>query len=241
MPLTLFCLPCAGASAAMYFRWRRLLPAWIDVAPLELPGRGSCMAQPPIDDFDLLCAHLGRQLAQVRAPYALFGHSMGGLLAYGLAQRLRQDGAPLPQAMFLSACAAPSERSFERCARQDDASLIDDLRRQGGTPAQLFEEPELLRMTLDLLAADYRVCQSFRRPDLPALPLPMRVFGGRDDDIAEHRLRAWQLESTEPLALDWFDGGHFYLRRQEAALLARIASCLGGLTAAACDAACDAA
>jgi surfactin synthase thioesterase subunit len=238
MPLTLFCLPCAGASAAMYFRWRRVLPASIDVAPLELPGRGSCMAQPPIDDFERLTAHLGRQLAaRAHTPYALFGHSMGALLAYGLAQRLRRSGAPLPQAMFLSASAAPSERSVERYADQDDASLIDDLRRQGGTPGQVFEEPELLRMTLDLLAADYRVCQSFVHADLPPLPLPMHVFGGRDDDIAEHRLLAWQRESTAPLTLDWFDGGHFYLRRQEQPLLARIRSRLDGLTAAACDAA----
>lgn len=238
MPLTLFCLPCAGASAAMYFRWRRLMPAWIDVVPLELPGRGSCMAQPPIDDFNRLTAYLCRQLAaRAPAPYALFGHSMGALLAYGLAQRLRQAGAPLPEAMFLSACAAPSERSFERYARQDDASLIDDLRRQGGTPEQLFEEAELLRMTLDLLAADYRVCQSFRRQNVPALPVPMQVFAGRDDDIVEQRLRAWQRESTEPLALDWFDGGHFYLRGQEQALLAQIGSRLGGLRAVARNAA----
>lgn len=39
--LTLFCLPHAGASAMGYARWRRSVPAWLDIRPLELPGRGS--------------------------------------------------------------------------------------------------------------------------------------------------------------------------------------------------------
>ncbi|MBF2952570.1 thioesterase, partial [Pseudomonas aeruginosa] len=39
-PVRLFCLPYSGASAMTYSRWRRKLPAWLAVRPVELPGRG---------------------------------------------------------------------------------------------------------------------------------------------------------------------------------------------------------
>jgi len=41
--LTLFCLPYSGASAMFYSPWRRKLPEWLNVRPLELPGRGMRM------------------------------------------------------------------------------------------------------------------------------------------------------------------------------------------------------
>lgn len=50
--VSLLCLPCAGASATMYLRWRRLLPKWIQVVPVELPGRGGRLAEALVEDFD---------------------------------------------------------------------------------------------------------------------------------------------------------------------------------------------
>ena len=39
--LNLLCLPYSGASAMVYSRWRRKLPQWLHLQPLELPGRGA--------------------------------------------------------------------------------------------------------------------------------------------------------------------------------------------------------
>lgn len=211
----------------MYLRWRRSMPSHIDLVPLELPGRGACMGQVALRDFDALIDWL---LPRVHAhlngahAYAFFGHSMGALLAYGLARRLAVEAVPQPAILFLSACAAPTRRLTERFSRGDDASLIADLRAQNGTPAEVFDDPDLLRMTLDLLGADYDVCRSFAVPVSATAPLamPLHVLGGSDDSIDTERLLAWRSESSGAFALDWFEGDHFYLRRHEQALLARI-------------------
>ncbi|UXH76224.1 thioesterase II family protein [Roseateles amylovorans] len=228
MTITLLCLPCAGASATMYLRWRRLLPHGIELLPVELPGRGSRLGERVVEDFEVLVAQLCEELAnamQTAPAFAFFGHSMGALLAHGMARHLQANDQRLPVAIVASGSAAPSRRDVTRlrAALSDDASLAADLRRQGGTPEELFEHPELLRMTLDVLAADYRVCDSFRHVPRPPLPLPIHVFAGRQDDIAPDRLAAWGLESDLPLTLDWFDGGHFFIRQQEAAALAALA------------------
>ncbi|WP_093340195.1 thioesterase II family protein [Variovorax sp. PDC80] len=224
-PLSLLCLPCAGASATMYLRWRRLLPRWIEVVPLELPGRGSRLGEDFVEDFDALVSLLcGEHEVALRGNFALFGHSMGALLAWGIAQRLRATGRPLPRALLVSGSAAPSQRDPDRFVdMDDDEALIADMRKQGGTPEELFASPELLRMTLDTLAADYRVCEGFVHRRAAPLPLPLHVFAGRDDDIQPWRVEAWSAETLDAgFSLDWFEGGHFFIRQHEAQVLAAL-------------------
>lgn len=215
--IDLLTLPCAGASATMYLRWRRLLPEWIRIVPVELPGRGARWGEPFADDFNDLVARLCNEHFQtLRGRYALFGHSMGALLAHGIARRQRALSRPLPQAVFASASPAPSRRDPARFAdRTSDEALIADLRAQGGTPDEVFGSAELLRLTLDTLGADYRVCASFVHEAEEPLPLPLHVLAGREDDIARERIEAWREEAGSAFTLDWFEGGHFFIRQQE--------------------------
>lgn len=80
--LTLFCLPFSGASAMFYSPWRRKLPEWLNVRPLEPPGRGMRMDEALQTDIVQLANRLADEIsAELDKPYALFGHSLGGLLA----------------------------------------------------------------------------------------------------------------------------------------------------------------
>ncbi len=223
--VSLLCLPCAGASATMYLRWRRLLPNWLHIVPVELPGRGVRLGEDFVEDFGSLVEVICREQDKaLRGPYALFGHSMGALLAYGVAQRLRALGRELPLALVASGSPAPSWRDPKRYAdKGDDVSLTKDLRRQGGTPEEVFASPELMRITLDVLGADYRVCESFVHAGAPLLPMPLHVLAGRQDEIAVEHMEAWRKEAGAGFSLDWFDGGHFFVRQQEAEVLAVLA------------------
>jgi len=222
--IDLLALPCAGASATMYLRWRRLLPEWIRVVPVELPGRGGRLGEPFVENFERLVAQIcDEQAVAMQRRYALFGHSMGALLAYGVAQRQRALGKPMPRAVFVSASPAPSHRDPDRFAgKNDDAGLIADLHKQGGTPTEVFAHKELLRLTLDTLGADYRVCESFRYQAGDPLPVPMHALAGRQDDIAVERIEAWRNEAGPMFTLDWFDGGHFFIREHEQRVVAAV-------------------
>lgn len=227
--VSLLCLPCAGGSATMYLRWRRHLPAWLHLVPVELPGRGGRLDEPCAAAFDVLVARLcDERQVELAGPYALFGHSMGGLLAHGIARRQQALGLRLPQALFVSASPAPACRDPGRFAgRHDDAWLEGDLRRQGGTPDEVLADVELRRMTLDVLRADYGVCDSFsHRPQDPPLDVALHAFGGRDDEIGAQRLAPWRDETRGPFALHWFSGGHFFIREHEAQVLGIVASTL---------------
>jgi surfactin synthase thioesterase subunit len=220
----------------MYLRWRRRLPSWVQVEPIELPGRGRRLHEAAKKHFNVLTADLCKELEERIAEfpkhserYAVFGHSMGALLAYGIAHCLHVARRPLPVALLVSACAAPSRQDWRRYAdKKTHASLIAELRKQNGTPEEVFENPELLSMTLGLLGADYQACASFRHQESAPLPLPIHVFGGRMDEIQTVGLEAWKGESALNFSLDWFDGGHFFIRQNEDAFLSVLANRLRG-------------
>ncbi len=115
----------ASASAAMDSIWCRS----------ELPGRGARAAESFSCNIDELVEQLCLEHARVlETPYALFGHSMGGLLAYGMARHLQQQGRALPLMLFASASPAPSSGSWKFSGRDSDEALLRDLHRYGGTP-----------------------------------------------------------------------------------------------------------
>lgn len=217
--LTLYCLPCAGASATIYLRWRRLMPAWIEIVPIELPGRGMRLNEAAWNNYPALTHYLSDEIARSASqPYAVFGHSMGALLAFGIAQQLRQMRAAPPVALLIAGCAAPSRQDSERYSKiLTEADLIADLNQQGGTPEEVFNSPEFLAMTLDLLRIDYQVCESFQYTRQIPLTAPIHCFGGKSDTtINTASLSAWRQESSQLFTLDWFEGGHFFLRQSEA-------------------------
>lgn len=243
-PVTLWCLPNAGASAALYAGWRRHLPAVagqppepalrvalrvaLRIAPLELPGRGARAAEPLCEDFGALCDDLEHALTRQLLPgqpYALFGHSMGALLAHELAHRLR-DRHP-PRALFVAGAAAPALRDPSRFAGPlDDASLLAQMRALGGTPPELLDDPEMMAIALPILRADYRACASYRARAAAPLSCALHAFGGRDDRAVGQAITGWRCESTGPTSVTWYDGGHFFVRDAVPDLLARMARLL---------------
>lgn len=227
--INLLCLPCAGASASMYLRWNRFLPNWINLLPLELPGRGTRLNEALVEDFDTLVqVILNDYKAHMQQPFALFGHSMGALLAYGISDVLVKESCTskqvtLPEIMLLSACPSPDKCDPSRFPDTHDRdALITNLREQGGTVEALFDCPELLDMTLNILAADYRLLQGFQFQKSLPLPVFMQILSGKSDDISSEKLSSWQNHSNKTLTLHEFNGGHFYIQDQQKLVLEHI-------------------
>lgn len=212
----------------MYLRWNRLLPDWLNVIPLELPGRGTRLEQPSIKDFNSqVDGLLDDYQALLQSPFAIFGHSMGGLLAYGMAQAMAAKQLPMPTTLLLSACSAPHKFEPSRFPDpQNREALIADLRRLGGTPEALFHSPELLGMTLDILAADYQLLKGISVQAKTEVAIPIEILAGREDELELSTLRAWQDCTTKETTFRAFDGGHFYIQTQEAKVLAYISQLL---------------
>jgi myxalamid-type polyketide synthase MxaE and MxaD/epothilone polyketide synthase D len=157
--------------------------------------------------------------------FALFGYSMGGLIAYELTRSLEARNGPRPFALMIAACRAPHLPDRRRkLHRLPDAALRRALDRYAGTPPELLEDEELMELVLPRLRADFEVCETYAWRDAGPLATPIAVFGGEADrSVSKQDLDAWRRHTRAGFRLRRFPGGHFFIQQHEAALAASVA------------------
>jgi surfactin synthase thioesterase subunit/glycosyltransferase involved in cell wall biosynthesis len=205
----LFCFPHAGGGA----RQPVALAGWAAV-PVRLPGRESRLAEAPFERMGPLVAALADNIdSYLDRPFAFFGHSMGAAIAFELARELRRRSRPLPAMLIASGARAPRFRRHHLPPPAPSReAFVEELRRLQGIPAEMLDDPALMRAILPVLEADAALYRNYvYAEDLP-LPMPVRAYGGANDpNVGRDHLEGWAEQTTASFAVRIFPGGHFYL------------------------------
>jgi surfactin synthase thioesterase subunit len=218
----LYCFSYAGGNASAFSRWQALLDPAIEVCAVQLPGRGARLAEPAYHSMpDLTRALLQAIDLNDCLPFAFFGHSLGGLLAFELARLCRRYSGVQPSRLFVSGCNAPRHLNPSRNLHKlPDAGLIEALRGYNGTPPELLEHRELMELVLPAVRADFALVEEYSYELQPLLQIPLTVLGGRSDDrTAAAQLGAWCEETAGECRLHWFEGDHFFIDSGRAQVL----------------------
>jgi surfactin synthase thioesterase subunit len=184
------------------------------VIPLPLPGREGRFSDTIPATVDEIVQDLGEAIRNdLGSPFALLGHSMGGLLAYELARWLRRKQLPEPAHLFVSAFRAPLlPDSRPPIHALPDTALRADLLRLQGTPLEVLHDSELLQVFLPVLRADLRICESYRyRPEAPLSFAITCLSGMHDRRVSRIQMVGWKRHTSGAFRLRLFPGGHFYL------------------------------
>ena len=210
----LLCLPHAGGSATWFAPLAAALAPRTRVLAVQYPGRQDRYTEPCADSVGELADRLYQALdgdEGAEAPTALFGHSMGAIIAFELARRLESAGRA-PAVLIASGRRAPSTHRAETVHQRDDQGLIKELTSLSGTDASLLRDPEILRMILPALRSDYRAIETYRRPQGAPLGCPIvAMIGDRDPKVTVAEAEAWAQETNAGFDLRIYPGGHFYL------------------------------
>ncbi|MCG7552621.1 alpha/beta fold hydrolase [Pseudoalteromonas sp. Of11M-6] len=221
----LIILPHAGGSASYFRHWANIADSDLEVVVVQYPGRENRMAEPLISDMDRLVGNLATGLkAILNKPYILFGHSMGGGIAYELAERIQAYRYPPPTQLVVSAVEGPSCHHATEVHKAPDEVMLNELKRLNGTEVDLNALPELLEMMLPLLRNDYQLIETYQ-PNLnaPKLQLPITVMlGSTDTELTYEEAQAWQQVSSQPINIEVYEGGHFYLANHVEAILTHL-------------------
>lgn len=213
--LRLVCLPYAGGGSGAFRTWPDCLPHWVEVCAVILPGREERFREPPIEDLRNLVEALAEALLPLLdRSFAVFGHSMGALIGFELVRCLRRQQAPVPAVLFVSGASAPNMRALGPAIHQlPEDAFLRELARLNGTPPELLQNRELMRLLLPTLRADFKLHDEYvYTPDAP-LGCPIVACGGRHDpDVTEGQLRGWQDQTGVAFSMRMFHGDHFFLQ-----------------------------
>lgn len=225
--LRLFCFPHAGGSASAYRAWSRLAADRIEVCPVQLPGRETRFGEPLVTHLESLLAGLAEALfPELDRPYALFGHSIGALIALAAARRVAGAGFPKPRLLVASAHRAPHLAPPEPPRHLlPDRALLEELTRLDGVPGPLLEDGEAMKLVLGVYRADLQLTAGPAWSVDEPIACPIAAYGGEQDpDVPPGDLEAWRPWTSAAFRVRLFPGGHFYLRTAAEAVQAALAA-----------------
>ncbi|MEU4806494.1 alpha/beta fold hydrolase [Actinosynnema sp. NPDC023587] len=221
----LYCFAHAGGDARSFAPWSAELPEHVEVCPVQLPGRGRRLRDRPVATLAAALADV-LPVIDTGGPYALFGHSLGAVLAYEAASRLARG----PVRLFVSAHRAPHlplrEPVIHDLPRE---RFVARLAETGGIPRAVLDSPGFLRALLPALRADFTISETYRYVERPPLDCPVDAYGGLDDpDVTPAELDEWQRHTTGRYRRKLFPGNHSYPETARGSLLAELAAALPG-------------
>lgn len=226
----LFCFPSAGSAASALATWGRFLPATIEVHAAQLPGRERRKSEPLQTNLLDLTAELTAAVEPLLdRPFALFGHSLGGLFAFEFARQIRDRHGREPVHLFVASRQSPRFAPAGGPIHQlDDNAFLEQLQdRYGALPQVIRENAELRNLFLPILRADMTVLDTYKYTVSNPLTCPITVYAGdADRSVTADGLRAWENETTATTHVREYPGDHFFLSQPQTriSLLAELAA-----------------
>ncbi len=225
----LFCFPYAGGVTTIFHKWPAELPGDVEMISIALPGRSFRVRdefvlrmQPLVDALE------AELLPLLDRPFAFFGHSMGALVIWELAQQLARKNLPQPERLFVAGRRAPQiPGTRAHLHKLPHAAFVASLRDFYGTPEVVLKSPELQELVLPPLRADLELLETWSYVERPLLSCPITAYGGtHDEGVFADALQAWKEQTTGDFEAHFLPGGHFFLHGAKAELLGSISQLL---------------
>jgi medium-chain acyl-[acyl-carrier-protein] hydrolase len=232
--LRMFCFPYAGGGASAYRGWGASLPQEVEVCPVQLPGReGRLREQPFTQAAEMITGIADALTPWLDLPYVFFGHSMGAMIGFELTRELRRRGKTLPLHLFVSGRRAPQLPARDSPIHDlPEPEFIERLRELNGTPEEVLQHAELMKLLIPLLRADFAVNETYDFVEEAPIEPGISAFGGLGDiDVSREDVEAWGPMTRGRFRMRMMPGDHFFLHPQKDLILESVARDLAEIRA----------
>jgi external thioesterase TEII len=213
--INLLCLTFAGGSKYSYRVFYDKAPPFLNIVTLEYPGRGSRIKEQLISEIHTLVDDLYRQIKDIvdTERYAIYGHSLGGLIAYLVTLKLLENNHTRPEHVFITGTEGPASSSRLEKKRYllPKNEFIEEIKDLGGMPDEILQSEELLDYLEPILRNDFKISETYIYDNHLPLNIPMTIITGTEEDMKNEDILLWQNESTLPVEFMQMEGGHFFI------------------------------
>lgn len=214
--IKLFCIPNAGGSAMMYRCWENSLSNQVELIPVELAGRGRRFKTPLYEELSEAVDDVYNSISEELngGPYAIFGHSMGGTVAYELCRKIAANNIQQPVHAFISGrCPDGFEKDKRIMHQLPDKELLDEIVSYGGIDDEILQDEEMVSFMLQIVRADYKILETYHEEkDSFQFQYNISAVCGNSDSLADYDgLCEWKKYAAKECDIKIFEGSHFYL------------------------------
>ena len=209
----MLCFHHAGGSASVFKRLADLSPPWLEVCAVQLPGRENLDGQPFADHITHLIPGIceaEESLAQL--PTIVLGHSLGAFIAFEYVKQHEQTATHLTKLVCLASRAPHLNDTRKNLHQLDDAALVQKLIEFEGTPSQVLQDADLLKLFLPRIRADFKLTETYLPIDLTPIEAGIVSIAALEDSIVppDH---AYEWNGYSNSSFDYFEcpGSHFFL------------------------------
>lgn len=213
--MKLFCLPYAGGSSVIYTTWKNYVDSSIELCPIELAGRGKRFQEPLYNTIKEMVEDVYEQIKDdiEKDSYAIFGHSMGSIIAYELCHKLEEKNTRKPVHVFFSGHKAPSIIKDDEIIHDlPDEEFKNKLIELGGTPKEFFESKELCDMFIPIIRADFKAVENYTyNSSNDKLNINISVLYGKKEEMTMNEILQWRNHTNGETKIYPFEGDHFFI------------------------------
>ncbi|MEU9464319.1 alpha/beta fold hydrolase [Streptomyces sp. NPDC048312] len=220
----LVCLPHAGGSASVFRSWQDHSD-WLNVIGVQLPGREWRIGESAHSTMEGLLGEFVPELVASLAgrDYALYGHSMGALVAFEAARTMRDEGLPLPRRLYVAGCAAPHTLHPDPVYDLPRDELLRWLTEVNGMDPEVLRYPQLIELMLHTVRCDLKVYDTYVYRRSSPLDIPIGVFyGDSDPELTVTNAPEWRKLAAAEFRVEAFSGGHFFVQEHAPRIVSRI-------------------
>lgn len=221
--MNLICFPYAGGSSLIYKDWNKYLNNNVNLISYELSGRGRRMSEPLYDNQETAIDQIYEDIKNDldKAPYSMFGHSMGTTIVFLLFNKIIENGHSLPEHLFFSGSRPPHLNDIDKDIHLlSEDKFIEKIKEYGATPDGFFENKDLLNIFLPILRHDLKLAQlEWKKEYNKQNTIDISIFYGDQEGITKSEIEEWKNYTDGNVNIHSIPGDHFFINENKMVVL----------------------
>ena len=223
--LRLFCIHPVGAGASMFSHFIYHPPKDTDVMAFQLPGRENRIDEPPYEDIHVLIEDMAEVIKPfLDKPFAVYGHSFGGIVGFELIRYLRNNYGIKPVHFFASGTIAP-----QLTRKWKERDVISETAVEANSEEKLLslmtyiDDADFLKKILPVMRKDMPIIMGYPYKEDQIFDFPITAFGAEQDEVVYlDELEQWREQTSSDFYLEVVQGDHWFLSRNKELILKRV-------------------
>lgn len=208
--------PFAGGNAYSYRMINKQMPSNIDILSVELPGRGLRMEEELVpnmhDAINDIWKNWISHLQLDKKVFILWGHSMGGLLAYHITLLINQRMGLSPTRLIISGCSSPLVHKRGCIHAMASCDFWRHLSALGGVPQKIIQNEDIKTFAENYIRGDMKIYETYVDFTKEKIRSPTTIIYGKEDLIANRRnMLTWKNLNYCDTDTVEMAGGHFFI------------------------------